>query len=143
MSENQEKERSIKDNSDSESDNLEINSDDSEFIKEDKKHLEKILSTMDEAELQRYETFRRSNFSKSLIKKFISSVIGQAVNPNLVIAVSGIAKVFVGEMIEVAKQVQREYGEEGPLLPSHIHEAHRRIYDKIPNMKVFKSPPWD
>lgn len=97
--------------------------------------IKRALSEMNEEDLQRNEAFRRSKFSKSAIKKLISTVIGQAVNPNMVIAVAGLSKVFVGEMIEEAKKVQEEFEEEGALLPSHIHEAYRRIYKKMPNMK--------
>lgn len=101
------------------------------------------IDKLSEEDLQRYETFRRSNFPKNNVKKFISSVIGQAVNPNMVIAVSGIAKVFVGEMVELALSIQKEKNEMGPLLPSHIHEAHRRMYKKIPHNSVFKNAPWN
>lgn len=104
--------------------------------------IKKAISEMDEFDLQRNETFRRSKFPKSAIKKLISSIIGQAVNPNMVIAVAGLAKVFIGEMVEEAKKVQREMDDEGALLPSHFHEAYRRLYKRIPNMKLKNKAPW-
>lgn len=97
---------------------------------------------MNEADQQRYETFRSSNFPKSAIKKLISTIIGQAVNPNIVIGIAGLSKVFIGEMVEEAKKVQKELNDEGPLLPSHIHEAHRRLFKKLPNMKMKPKAPW-
>ena len=103
-----------------ESDDLDLITDDSTYRKEDSHRIQAIISTMFEEELVRYETFRRSGFPKSAIKKYIINVIGQAVNPNFVIVVSGLAKVFVGEIIEVAKIIQNEQQETGPLLPSHI-----------------------
>ncbi|CAD25154.1 TRANSCRIPTION INITIATION FACTOR TFIID 28kDa SUBUNIT [Encephalitozoon cuniculi GB-M1] len=139
-----EKEQNVKDlQSDTESDDLNLMTDDSTYKREDPGRLHSITGTMSEEELHRYEKFRGSGFPKAAIKKYISSVIGQAVNPNFVIAVCGLAKVFVGEMIEIAKAVQEERREEGPLLPSHIHEAYRRLYKRIPNTKVFKKAPWN
>lgn len=129
--------------SESESDDLDLATDDSTYRVEDGHRVQAIINTMSEEELQRYETFRRSGFPKAAIKKYINNVIGQAVNPNFVIAVSGLAKVFVGEMIETAKIVQKEQRDAGPLLPSHIHEAYRRLYKSTPNIKVFKKTPWD
>lgn len=101
------------------------------------------ISTLSEEDIHRYETFRRTNLPKGTIKKLINIVIGQAVNPNIVIGVAGICKVFIGEMVVEAKAVQAEEGHKGPLLPSHIHEAYRRLYKRIPNMQVFKREPWN
>ncbi|EEQ81624.1 hypothetical protein NCER_101878 [Vairimorpha ceranae BRL01] len=130
-------------NSDEDSEALDLNSSDSECFKEDFRKYQGAIDDLSEEDLHRYETFRRSNFPKNVVKKFIASVIGQAVNPNMVIAVSGLAKIYVGEMVELAKQVQEEKNNNGPLLPSHIHEAHRRMYGKLPHTTVFKRPPWD
>ncbi len=106
-------------------------------------NLDGHMSEMNAATLRRYETFRRSNFPKSAIKKFINNVIGQAVNPNIVIGICGVCKVFVGEMVVEAKKVQKEEGHTGALLPSHIHEAYRRLYKSMPNLQMFKKEPWN
>lgn len=97
---------------------------------------------MSEVDQQRYETLRSSNFQKTSIKRLISTIIRQAVNPNIVIGVAGLSKVFVGEMVEEAKKVQKEMNDDGPLLPSHIHEAHRRLFKKLPNMKMRSKALW-
>lgn len=105
--------------------------------------MQKILTELSEKDFKRYEIFRCSNFPKAAIKKLISSIIGQAVNPNIVIGVAGMSKVFVGEMIRAAKEAQSHSEQpDGPLLPSHINEAYRKLYRKLPNMKVFKKFPW-
>lgn len=109
----------------------------------DENDYQKSIAEMSENDFKRYEVFRCSNFPKAGIKKLISNIIGQAVNPNIVIGVAGLCKVFMGEMIGEAKNVQKENQQTGPLLPSHIHEAYRRLYKKIPNMKVFKKAPWN
>jgi transcription initiation factor TFIID subunit 11 len=129
--------------SESESEDLDLMTEESTYRMDDMHRAQSMLSTFSEEELQRYERFRGSGFPKAAIKKYINSVIGQAVNPNFVIAVGGLAKVFVGEMVEMAKEVQAERSEDGPLLPSHIHEAYRRLYRRVPNMKVRKDAPWN
>lgn len=49
------------------------------------------------------------------------------INNNAVIVVAGVAKVFVGELVEEARRVMDEMGETGPIAPFHIVEAHRRL----------------
>ncbi|KAI5190018.1 transcription initiation factor TFIID subunit 11 [Nematocida minor] len=87
-----------------------------------------------EDELMRYVKFRRTGFNKGGIRKFVSQVLEQTCNPNFSIVLSGIAKVFVSEMVEEAKEVQEQWGDAEELLPSHIHEAYRRLCKKLPNM---------
>lgn len=93
---------------------------------------------MSEPQLHRYESFRRSGFLKVNIKKLVNNVLNQACNPNFIIAVSGVAKVFVGEMVCKAKEVQERWGDSGPLMPAHMHEAYRLLYKDVPNMKVYR-----
>lgn len=112
------------------------------YKQEDDLQAQRSVLQMSEADQQRYETFRGSNFPKSAVKKLIGTIIGQAVNPNIVIGVAGLSKVFIGEMVEEAKRIQKEKNDEGPLLPSHIHEAHRRLFNKLPNMKLHPRAPW-
>ncbi|KRH91781.1 Transcription initiation factor TFIID, subunit TAF11, partial [Pseudoloma neurophilia] len=101
-------------------------------------HLLQLVDQLSESELVQYESFRRSGFSKALIKKVVNSILGQACNPNFLIAISGISKVFVGEMVSKAKQIQKNWKQTGPLLPSHIHEAYRQLYGKMPNTKKWR-----
>jgi transcription initiation factor TFIID subunit 11 len=44
--------------------------------------------------------------------------------------VSGVAKVFVGEMVESALEVMDECGDTGPITPAHLREAFRRYQKK-------------
>ncbi len=141
MNESQESKK--KEESESSGENDSLYSQESVYNQKDDTNLHLQLSKMTAADLQRYESFRRSNLPKGTVKKFINSVIGQAVNPNIVIGVCGLCKVFIGEMVAEAKAVQMQQNQEGPLLPSHIHEAYRRLYRKIPNMQVFRREPWN
>lgn len=92
------------------------------------------ISKLNDEELSRFETFRRVGFKRSVIKRMCYEITGQSCNPRFIIAVSGLSKVFVGELCTEAKKVQERWNETGPLLPSHIHEAWRLLTKKMPNM---------
>lgn len=94
-----------------------------------------VLSSMTADQHHRYETFRRVGFPRPFIKKLITKAWSGAMSAttlaNAMIVVAGIAKVFVGELVEEAREVADEWGDEAspgrPLLPSHYREAQRRL----------------
>lgn len=91
----------------------------------DPEELQLSWDKLSEEELNRYEMFRRSTFPKASIKRLMQSISGSPVSQNVVIAMSGIAKVFVGEMVEEAIKIQKRYRESGPIEPKHLREAYR------------------
>lgn len=98
-----------------------------------------VIANMSREELHRYETFRRVGLKRNMIKRLCFEVIGQSCNPKFIITVCGFAKVFVGELVTEAKKVQKEWGDTGPLLVTHVHEAYRQLYKTMPNMVVSPS----
>ncbi|OMP03478.1 TAFII28-like protein [Corchorus olitorius] len=104
-----------------------------------------ILSQFTEDQMSRYESFRRSALQKSNMRRFcrgmqlLVSITGsQKVSLPMTIVVCGIAKMFVGELVETARMVMTERKESGPIRPCHIREAYRRLKleGKIPKRSV-------
>ncbi|KAK1269387.1 hypothetical protein QJS04_geneDACA017081 [Acorus gramineus] len=101
--------------------------------------MQAILSQFTEEQMSRYESFRRSGFQKSNMKRLLVSITGsQKISMPMTIVVSGIAKMFVGELIETGRIVMTERRESGPLRPCHIREAFRRLKleGKVPRRSV-------
>ncbi|EXB56450.1 Transcription initiation factor TFIID subunit 11 [Morus notabilis] len=101
--------------------------------------MQAILSQFTEEQMSRYESFRRAGFQKSNMKRLLTSITGtQKISIPMTIVVSGIAKIFVGELVETARIVMSERKESGPVRPCHIREAYRRLKleGKVPKRSV-------
>ncbi|RAL54327.1 unnamed protein product [Cuscuta campestris] len=101
--------------------------------------MQSILSQFTEEQMSRYESFRRSGFQKSNMKRLLVSITGsQKISLPMTIVMSGIAKMFVGELTEMARMVMSERNDSGPIRPCHIREAYRRLKleGKVPKRSV-------
>ncbi|CAN7109305.1 unnamed protein product [Brassica rapa subsp. narinosa] len=98
-----------------------------------------ILSQFTEDQMSRYESFRRSAFQKGNMRKLLQGVTGsQKISMPVIIVNCGIAKMFVGELVETARVVMGERNDSGPIRPCHIRESYRRLKleGKVPKRSV-------
>lgn len=89
-----------------------------------------LSMVMDEDQLDRHMASRRGALNKTSVRKLVNHVLSQSVSQHVAMVVSGVAKIFVGEIVEKAREIQATRGEQGPLRPNHLREAHRQYYLK-------------
>lgn len=89
-----------------------------------------------DADWNRYVAMRRANLNNRETKALIAAAAdlpeSQLKDP-VVFTLKGMAKVLVGQLVDNARLVRQEWGEEEaeekgePLQPRHIHESYRRL----------------
>ena len=90
-----------------------------------------VISQFTEDQMSRYECFRRSTLHNSKnMKNLLESITGiknmNNDDPRLSV-ISGIAKMFVGELVETARLIMVKRNEAGHIRPCHIRESYRRL----------------
>ncbi|XP_062154751.1 transcription initiation factor TFIID subunit 11-like isoform X2 [Alnus glutinosa] len=103
-----------------EEDNVDINSRNIAF-RGDPNKLAKtraVLSQFTEEQTERYESFRRSRFKKSDMRKLLLSITGmRTISEPMIVAVSATAKMFVGDIVETVVGVDLATDFEGHCFP--------------------------
>mmetsp|Transcript_57009 Transcript_57009/g.65298 ORF Transcript_57009/g.65298 Transcript_57009/m.65298 type:complete len:145 (-) Transcript_57009:159-593(-) len=94
----------------------------------DRELLAEIERNMSPSQIERYDEFRKQKLSDAKIKEIVNNVLpGVSVGQGCKTILATSAKVFAGEFIEAAKEVQVEWGDKGALSPRHLREAYRRF----------------
>lgn len=111
----------------------EVEEDEDEKYRDEYRQMEhELLASCSEEEWQRYEMMRCSKFNSASMKGLLASaanVMPASIDKAILFTVGGVAKIFVGEIVDNARLVRREWGddEKEPLQPRHVREAYRRM----------------
>mmetsp|Transcript_14795 Transcript_14795/g.44562 ORF Transcript_14795/g.44562 Transcript_14795/m.44562 type:complete len:234 (-) Transcript_14795:636-1337(-) len=91
------------------------------------------LDSMTPEEYDRFEHFRRSHFPRPVIRRILEELLNvrasggaSPVSEDMQIIVACLAKLFVGDVTELARDVMREADEDGAITTTAIREAYRR-----------------
>mmetsp|Transcript_15156 Transcript_15156/g.20051 ORF Transcript_15156/g.20051 Transcript_15156/m.20051 type:complete len:137 (-) Transcript_15156:3578-3988(-) len=90
--------------------------------------MSKLLAAMSTEELDRYEHYRRSKLNKKAMSTMIKEILPtqhQSIDETVVIAVSGLAKMYVGDLVRNARR--RIESQIEPLTPEQLLAAARSI----------------
>jgi len=101
---------------------------------ESRKRKEKALNdAADPDQLARLTAMKNTALNAKAIGRFVRGVLGyRKTSEDFARALSAVAKVHVGEIVEMALAVQAEWNDPpSPLTPSHLREAHRRYSLKL------------
>lgn len=94
---------------------------------QEREKLRLLLSNFSEDQMSRYEAFRRANLNRTGIKKLANAVLNQSITGNVAVTLSGLAKVFVGELVEKAREVEKQMDRE--FLAAQANSAKRKRED--------------
>ncbi|KAJ3721327.1 TAFII28-domain-containing protein [Lentinula guzmanii] len=103
-----------------------------------KDNLKVLMENFSPDQYDRFEAYRRHALPKQAVRKVIQQVTGQQASQPVAQIVAGFSKVFVGEIVEKARQVQARRGEAGPLSPDHLREAYRLYQQETGNVGAAK-----
>ncbi|KAL5561838.1 hypothetical protein UlMin_031585 [Ulmus minor] len=123
---------------------------DEEAIPLDSAKIMEISSQFTEEQLDRYEHYKRSRFTRAKMRKLLQDIAGRGtvVPDKVLIAISAATKMFVGEIVEngtsnmhklsSTRIVMTQRKDTGPIRPCHIREAYRRLKleGKVPRSSV-------
>jgi transcription initiation factor TFIID subunit 11 len=77
---------------------------------------------------QRFTAFKTSRFPHNAVKDAMKQVSPSLkISKEMQIVMAGMTKLYVGELVETARLVMKEWGDTGPIQPKHLREAYRRL----------------
>ncbi|BFZ56506.1 transcription initiation factor TFIID subunit 11 [Savitreella phatthalungensis] len=98
---------------------------DLEGVAADKARVKVLLDCFDKQQIGRYEVYRRAVLNKANVRRVANQLSGQTLSQNIAVVIAGSAKVFVGEIVELALAMRANRGSVGPLAPLDLQEAYR------------------
>ncbi len=97
------------------------------------KKMVELLSRFTPEQMNRYECYRRAALPKHVLRRLFHIYTGTFLNPNGLLVLAAVGKLFVGELVETARQVAEEQGSSDldQIQPIHIREARVRLQGDV------------
>ncbi|TDZ38256.1 Transcription initiation factor TFIID subunit 11 [Colletotrichum spinosum] len=68
-----------------------------------------LVESFDPDQYDRYELWRAAKLTESVVKRVVNATVSQSVPPNVALAVKSVSKLFIGDLIERAREVQGQW----------------------------------
>ena len=76
-----------------------------------KRKLAILIEAFDPQQSDRYDLFRRTKLREGTLRRIVNQLLSQSVPPQVIKTVNGYTKVFLGELVERARDVRGDRGE--------------------------------
>ena len=108
----------------------------------DREKMAEMLRYFTPEQMDRYECYRRSSLPKPVLRRVFQAVTGTILNPNGLIVLAAVGKLFVGELVELAREIADDEGvsDLDEIKPAHVREAHRRMEQSGNLFRAKKKP---
>lgn len=80
-------------------------------LAQEKERIAQLQEALTPEQMQRYTCYLRTKLKSSTLKRIINQTVSQSVTTNPLSAVQWVGKVFVGEIVEGAREVQEEWAD--------------------------------
>jgi transcription initiation factor TFIID subunit 11 len=95
-----------------------------------RRRIAEIRKNMTEEELDRFDAVYSTILDREFMKNLVSSMTGSKASDEVMFAISGVAKLYVGEVVEAALEEQQIEDQTGPLKPEHLRQGFYRLLDE-------------
>ncbi|MCJ1475791.1 hypothetical protein MMC13_004455 [Lambiella insularis] len=91
----------------------------------EKKKLAVLIDAFNDDQTERYNMYRRVKLKKETVRRITNQTLSQSVPPSVITTINGFAKVFIGTIIERAREVQKQQADAEKSLPSPSHATQK------------------
>ena len=89
-----------------------------------------LVDAFNPIQSERYDLFKRTKLRKETLRRIVNHALSQSVPAGVVTTVNGFTKVFVGEVVEKARDVQKEWAEAHDQADLAAFEAEKEADEK-------------
>lgn len=83
-------------------------------------HSSVLVEAFNPDQADRYDLFRRVKLKKETVRKIVNQTLSQSVPPSVITSINAYTKIFIGNLIERARDVQEQYAAALPSPPEEV-----------------------